>query len=232
MAGLVLAFPYACMYRLRDQAGLERKELQSLLPSDLLAAYRSTPASQRSRPSISADPSFVQHSKAAEADRAIANLNAPPSASRFLPRSLPTGEPTNLPLSLIRAIQAYVTGWHETKLPSRDSPSEGSSVLDGVTFAAATNALKEFTDELTALERIRDSKSLQRFSLSDRLADSHARPSQLPSRSSSISSSKSSSSSTSPPSLYSSSARGASGASQRRLSQLLASLVSTARRRN
>ncbi|GAA6002276.1 uncharacterized protein JCM10292_000842 [Rhodotorula paludigena] len=158
LCSLVCAFPFACMYRLRDMPGVTHPELRNLLPQALLEAYRSTPASARRRPSISSSSSasFVEHSTASEADRAIAGLNAAPSAERFRPHALPTGEPSNLPLSLIRALHAYLTAWHETKLPSRDAPDEGTSVLDGATWAACTGALREYTDQLTALERIRD----------------------------------------------------------------------------
>ncbi|KWU46143.1 UPF0187-domain-containing protein [Rhodotorula sp. JG-1b] len=159
LCSLVCAFPFSVMYRLRDQPGIEHAELRNLLPVTLIESYRSTPLQARERPTAATEKrgSFVvEHSSAPEEDRAIAGLNAPPSAERFYPHALPTGEPSNLPLSLIRAMQAYLAVWHETKLPSRDSPSEGTSVLDGVTFAACNNALKEFTDSLTALERIRD----------------------------------------------------------------------------
>ncbi|GAA5861562.1 hypothetical protein JCM3774_002627 [Rhodotorula dairenensis] len=158
LCSLVCAFPFSVMYRLRDQPGIEHAELRDLLPATLVESYRATPLETRERPTVSQKSgSFVvEHSSAPEEDRAIAGLNAPPSRERFFPHALPTGEPTNLPLSLIRAMQAYLAVWHETKLPSRDSPSETTSVLDGVTFAACNGALKEFTDSLTALERIRD----------------------------------------------------------------------------
>ncbi|GAA5981764.1 hypothetical protein JCM10908_004600 [Rhodotorula pacifica] len=158
LCSLVCAFPFAVMYRLRDQPGIEHAELRDLLPSSLVDSYRATPLDVRDRPPASQKSgSFVvQHSSAPEEERAIAGLNAPPSKERFFPHALPTGEPTNLPLSLIRAMQAYLAAWHETKLPSRDSPSETTSVLDGVTYGACNNALKDFTDSLTALERIRD----------------------------------------------------------------------------
>ncbi|POY71815.1 hypothetical protein BMF94_5176 [Rhodotorula taiwanensis] len=158
LCSLVCAYPFALMYRLRDQPGIDHAELRALLPDTLLEAYRATPLQARSRPSVASQTgSFtVESSKAPEEDRAIEALNAPPSTERFFPRALPSGEPTNLPLSLIRAMQAYLSMWHEVKLPSRDSPSETTSVLDGVTFAAANNALNQLTDSLTALERIRD----------------------------------------------------------------------------
>ncbi|BGP39928.1 hypothetical protein JCM10450v2_003907 [Rhodotorula kratochvilovae] len=158
LCSLICAFPYSCMYRLRDMPGLAHPELRKLLPAALLDAYASTPASARRRPSISStsSSSFVEHSTASESERALAGLNTTPSPARIRPRALPTGEPSNLPLSLIRATHAYLTAWHETKLPSRDAPDEGSSVLDGPTWAACTGALKEWTDQLTALERIRD----------------------------------------------------------------------------
>lgn len=165
LCSLVCAFPFAAMYRLRDQPGIDHVELRELLPEALIESFRMTPLQARERPRAEhKSGSFVvESSKAPEEDRAIAGLNAPPSRERFFPRALPTGEPTNLPLSLIRAMQAYLALWHETKLPSRDAPSEKTSVLDGVTFASCNSALKEFTDCLTALERIRDSAQ---FSLS------------------------------------------------------------------
>ncbi|GAA5909951.1 hypothetical protein JCM8208_006396 [Rhodotorula glutinis] len=157
LCSLICAFPYACMYRLRDMPGLTHPELRQLLPSTLLEAYASTPMSAR-RPSISSESSasFVEHSVAGESERALAGLNTAPSPLRIRPHALPTGEPSNLPLSLIRATHAYLTAWHETKLPSRDAPDENSAVLDGATWAACTNAMKDYTDQLTALERIRD----------------------------------------------------------------------------
>ncbi|GAA5824220.1 hypothetical protein JCM11251_001573 [Rhodosporidiobolus azoricus] len=157
---LVCAFPFACMYKLRDEPGVTHRELARLLPPALVEAYRSTPSSARSdpRPSInpSSSTSFVESSSATESERAIAGLNAPPSSSRYIPRALPTGEPSNLPLSLIRATHAYLNAFHETKMPSRDSPEGGSPALDGATWASCIGALKEYSDQLTSLERIRD----------------------------------------------------------------------------
>ncbi|GAA5851325.1 hypothetical protein JCM8547_004207 [Rhodosporidiobolus lusitaniae] len=160
LLNLVCAFPFACMYRLRDQPGVLHPELRSLLPSALLGAYSSTPASARKtrRPSLdsTSSTSFVESSSASESERAIASLNAPPSAERYRPRALPNGEPSNLPLSLIRATHAYLNAFHETPMPSKDAPSGESPALDGATWAACVGALKEWSDQLTALERIRD----------------------------------------------------------------------------
>jgi hypothetical protein len=44
-------------------------------------------------------------------------------------------------------------------MASEGSPSADTPALDGTTYAAGLNALKDFTDQLTALERIRDSKA-------------------------------------------------------------------------
>ncbi|GAA5977638.1 hypothetical protein JCM11641_006883 [Rhodosporidiobolus odoratus] len=160
LAHLICAFPFACMYRLRDEPGVSHPELRGLLPPALLEAYCSTPASARGtrRPSLdsTSSTSFVESSSATENERAIAGLNAPPSAERYRPRALPSGEPSNLPLSLIRAIHAYLNAFHETQSPSRDAPAGDSPALDGATWATCVGLLKEFSDQLTSLERIRD----------------------------------------------------------------------------
>ncbi|GAA5916587.1 hypothetical protein JCM6882_002552 [Rhodosporidiobolus microsporus] len=158
---LVCAFPFACMYKLRDQPGVTHAELARLLPPALLASYRSTPASARRptrRPSLesTSSASFVESSSASESDRAIAGLNAPPSRARYVPRALPTGEPSNLPLSLIRATHAYLNAFHEAPLPSKDAAGGDSPAIDGATWGAAVGCLKEWSDQLTSLERIRD----------------------------------------------------------------------------
>lgn len=162
LTSLVCAFPFACMFRLRDSPGVSHPELRNLLPPALLAAYSSTPSSARDtrRPSLDSSRSsisFVDSSSASESERAIASLNSPPSAGRYRPRSLPNGEPSNLPLSLIRATHAYLNAFHETPMESRDSVDKTTPALDGATWATCIGALKEWSDQLTALERIRDS---------------------------------------------------------------------------
>jgi len=160
ICSLVCAFPFACMYRLRDQTGVSHPELRRLLPEALLETFRATPSSDRRRPSIgsTSSGSFVEHSTAAEEDRAISGLNAPPSINRFVPYALPTGEPSNLPLSLIRATHAYLNAFHATPMASKGQPSSEDPALDGVTYGTCVGHLKEFSDQLTSLERIRDSK--------------------------------------------------------------------------
>ncbi|BGP16009.1 hypothetical protein JCM10213_005440 [Rhodosporidiobolus nylandii] len=158
LCSLVCAFPFACMYRLRDEPGVQHAELRALLPPALLEAYRSTPASARASrpPSLDSSTSFVESSSASEHDRAIAGLNAPPSQERYHPRALPNGEPSNLPLSLIRATHAYLNAFHETPMATKDAPSAETPAIDGATWAACVGALKEWSDQLTSLERIRD----------------------------------------------------------------------------
>ncbi|GAA5911496.1 uncharacterized protein JCM6883_005777 [Sporobolomyces salmoneus] len=157
VCSLVCAFPFACMYRLRDQSGVSHPELRQLLPEQLLESFRSTPLEAR-RPSIgsTSSASFVDHSTAAEEERAISGLNAPPSATRFIPFALPTGEPSNLPLSLIRASHAYLNAYHSTPMSTKGQPSETSPAIDAVTYGTCVGYLKDFSDQLTALERIRD----------------------------------------------------------------------------
>ncbi|GAA5980764.1 hypothetical protein JCM5350_006380 [Sporobolomyces pararoseus] len=157
LCSLVCAFPFACMYRLRDQPGVSHPELHRLLPEPLLQSFRSTPTEDR-RPSIgsTSSASFVEHSTANEEERAISGLNAPPSPSRFVPFALPTGEPSNLPLSLIRATHAYLNAYHSTPMSTKGQPSESTPALDAVTYGTCVNYLKEFSDQLTSLERIRD----------------------------------------------------------------------------
>ncbi|GAA6002360.1 hypothetical protein JCM10207_001081 [Rhodosporidiobolus poonsookiae] len=160
LCSLVCAFPFACMYRLRDQPGTTHAELRGLLPAALIEAYNSTPASARGprRPSIdsTSSASFVESSSASESERAIAGLNAPPSPERYRPRALPTGEPSNLPLSLISAIHSYLNAFRETPLPSKDAPDAATPAIDGATWATCLGSLKEYSDQLTSLERIRD----------------------------------------------------------------------------
>ncbi|GAA6027298.1 hypothetical protein JCM8097_002570 [Rhodosporidiobolus ruineniae] len=157
---LVAAFPFALMTRLRDEPGLSHPQLRKLLPPALLASYASSSVSSSSaRPTLDGHPSstsIVESSSASESERAISALNAKPSAARYIPRALPTGEPANLPLSLIRAIHAYLNAFHETPMPSKDSIDGETPAIDGATWASATGCLKEYTDQLTSLERIRD----------------------------------------------------------------------------
>jgi hypothetical protein len=152
------------MYRLRDQPGVSHPELRRLLPDPLLQSFRSTPSEDR-RPSIgsTSSASFVEHSTANEEERAISGLNAPPSASRYIPFALPTGEPSNLPLSLIRATHAYLNAYHSTPMSTKGQPSESTPALDAVTYGTCVGYLKDFSDQLTSLERIRDSESTVLF---------------------------------------------------------------------
>ncbi|GAA6012288.1 hypothetical protein JCM11491_007083 [Sporobolomyces phaffii] len=157
LCSLVCAFPFACMYRLRDQTGVSHPELTQLLPEPLLQAFRSTPSRER-RPSIGStdSTSFVEHSTATEEERAISGLNSTPSSSRFVPFALAGGEPSNLPLSLVRATHAYLNAYHSTPMSTKGQPSESSPALDAVTYGTCVGYLKEFSDQLTSLERIRD----------------------------------------------------------------------------
>ncbi|GAA5836076.1 hypothetical protein JCM3766R1_001959 [Sporobolomyces carnicolor] len=158
LCSLVCAFPFACMYRLRDQSGVSQPEVQRLLPDALVESFRATPSEDR-RPSIgstSSAASFVDHSSATEEERAISGLNAPPSQTRSIPFALPHGEPSNLPLSLIRATHAYLNAYHSTPMSTKSQPSESSPAIDAVTYGTCVGYLKEFSDQLTSLERIRD----------------------------------------------------------------------------
>ncbi|GAA6060070.1 hypothetical protein JCM10212_003031 [Sporobolomyces blumeae] len=157
LCSLVCAFPFACMYRLRDQPGVSHPELRRLLPEDLLDTFRSTTAEER-RPSIGSTStgSFVDHSTATEEERAIAGLNAPPSRDRFVPYALPSGEPSNLPLSLLRATHAYLNAFHSTPMATKGQPNATDAALDAATWGTCIGCLKEFSDQLTSLERIRD----------------------------------------------------------------------------
>lgn len=159
LCSLVCAFPFACMYRLRDQPGVSHPELRHLLPEPLVEAFRSTPIEDR-RPTIGStgSSSYVEHSTATEEERAISGLNAPPSRARFIPFALPSGEPSNLPLSLIRATHAYLNSYHSTPMATKGQPSDSSPAIDAVTFGTCIGYLKEFSDQLTSLERIRDSE--------------------------------------------------------------------------
>ncbi|GAA5928595.1 uncharacterized protein JCM15063_003917 [Sporobolomyces koalae] len=159
LCSLVAAFPFACMYRLRDQPGVSHPELRQLLPEALLDTFRTTPTEdRRRRPSIgsTSSASFVESSTATEEERAIAGLNAPPSRARYVPFALPQGEPSNLPLSLIRATHAYLNSYQSTPMSTKGQPSATSPALDGVTYGTCIGYLKDFSDQLTSLERIRD----------------------------------------------------------------------------
>lgn len=145
LSSLVVAFGYATMHRLRDQPGIDHPELAALLPPSIVHAYAAAPAP----PTL---PGGVEHSNASEPERATAALNLPDEVerARWSPRA---GEvPSNLPLFLLRAAQASLMA---TRV--------GEAQLDGGVYGATTAALQAFTEQLTALERIRDSGSSLSF---------------------------------------------------------------------
>jgi len=141
LSALVVAFGYATMHRLRDEPGVHHPELAALLPPSIHKAYAAAPT-----PTGPATlPGGVAHSNASEPERATAALNVPDEveAARWSPRA---GEvPSNLPLFLLRAAQASVLA---TKV--------GDAQLDAAVYGATAGALQAFTEQLTALERIRD----------------------------------------------------------------------------
>ncbi|KDE07301.1 hypothetical protein MVLG_02348 [Microbotryum lychnidis-dioicae p1A1 Lamole] len=154
LCALVCAFAYATMYHLRDEPGVDHPELQRLIPPSLLRAYKETPRQLRRDPSI--DGSNVHHSTASETTRALEGLNTAPYPTDALPFALLSGAPSNLPLSLIRAIHGYLNAFHATPLASAGSPNPQTPAVDGPTYANGLSAIRDFSDQLTALERIRD----------------------------------------------------------------------------
>ncbi|ORY92657.1 Bestrophin, RFP-TM, chloride channel-domain-containing protein [Leucosporidium creatinivorum] len=177
LAQTVVAFSWATMYRLRDQPGVDHPELRALLPPSLLDAYSDIPTLPPGRRSSIDGAGKVQHSSASESTRALAALNteplppsdptsAPPStfpsntgAQSYKPKhrfaTLPPSS-TNLPLSLIRVMQALLNEFHTAKLASVGDPEADTPVLDDATFSTCIGSLNQFTEHLTALERIRD----------------------------------------------------------------------------
>lgn len=137
------------MEQLRDKPGVSQPQLRALLPQELLDSYGSTPASVRRGPVLDG-AAGVHHSSASEGDRSLGCLNTTPSILRAYPSALASGAPTNLPLSLIRTIHAYLNALHAT------AGKDGQPLLDGATLGSCLGCLKDFTDHLTALERIRD----------------------------------------------------------------------------
>ena len=199
LSSLVVAFGYATMHRLRDQPGVQHAELAALLPPSILNAYAAAPT-----PSLATLPGGVEHSNASEPERATAALNLPDEVEKAQWSTRAGEVPSNLPLFLLRAAHASLAA---TKV--------GEVQLDAGVYGATTGALQAFTEQLTALERIRDSKS--------RLRNVHKRVpklillplalSQLLSRSSFSCTSSCSSSFSSAPSRSSWSARSASSPS-------------------
>lgn len=234
LCSLVCAFPFACMYRLRDQSGVSQPEVRRLLPDALVESFRATPSEDR-RPSIgstSSAASFVDHSSATEEERAISGLNAPPSQTRSIPFALPHGEPSNLPLSLIRATHAYLNAYHSTPMSTKSQPSESSPAIDAVTYGTCVGYLKEFSDQLTSLERIRDSESPVSSRRNPPLVDARRRCTQRRFRSSSTFTSNYSSSCTSLRSRFSSSKPSAGSRFRRPRSPRPSSLGLTALRKS
>ncbi|KAI5479148.1 hypothetical protein MNV49_004008 [Pseudohyphozyma bogoriensis] len=153
LCSIVCAFSYATMEHLRDRPGVSSPQLRALLPADLLDAYELTPEKVRRNASFD---KAVHHSSASEGARAVAGLNLPTSSARAYPWALASGAPTNLPLSLIRTMHAYLNAFHSTPAASEASLNPDTPALDAPTWASCLGSLKEFTDQLTALERVRD----------------------------------------------------------------------------
>lgn len=171
------------MYRLRDQPGVDHPELRALLPPSLLDSYSDIPTLPPSRRSSMDGTGEVQHSSASESTRALAALNTEPLPSSTAPpppstlsstikgaqtyppkhrfATLPPSA-TNLPLSLIRVMQALLNEFHTHKLASVGDPDADTPVLDDATFSTCIGSLSQFTEQLTALERIRDSELRKR----------------------------------------------------------------------
>lgn len=157
---LVVAFSWATLHRLRDEPGVDHPELRALLPASLLEAYSDIPSLGRS---VSTDNTGkVHHSTASESTRALAALNSGPNLRLKKPHqrlATLSAASTNLPLSLIRAIHAYLNEFHTTVTVSEGAPGHDTPALDDVTFGTCLSGLQSLTTDLTALERIRDSES-------------------------------------------------------------------------
>lgn len=151
LAALTVAFSWATMHRLRDEPGVAgRPELAGLLPPSIVAAYSSKPA-------LSTLPEGgVEHSSASEPERAQAALNIP--EENVVEQGAKGAPPQNLPLFIVRAMHAALL-----------QSSAGEAKIDPAAYSTALGAMQQFTDQLTALERIRDSE------LSTSLRPSHPR---------------------------------------------------------
>lgn len=154
------------MYRLRDQPGVSHPELRALLSPSLLEAYSDIPTlAGRRTTSMDKTTGNIHHSSASESTRALAALNT----ESFQPRrhtkhhlAVVPASSTNLPLSLIRVMHALLNEFHTAKLASGGAPDPNTPVLDDATYSACIGYLNQYTDQLTSLERIRDSESAQR----------------------------------------------------------------------
>ncbi|KAK4047034.1 hypothetical protein OIO90_006355 [Microbotryomycetes sp. JL221] len=134
------------MYRLRDEPGVHHVELERLLPPSLLAAFSDIPSVDGK----------VPHSSAPESTRALAALNVGPSVRRHYRFAKLSPSTTNLPLSISRAIHAYLNEFYTTPLSSEVSPERATPALDAPTWSACMNYVNQLTDHLSTLERIRD----------------------------------------------------------------------------
>ncbi|KAK4046188.1 3',5'-cyclic-nucleotide phosphodiesterase [Microbotryomycetes sp. JL201] len=146
---LIVAFCWATMYRLRDEPGVDHAELKELVPAALLSAFAHVPE---------LDDGKVRHSSAPESARAVAALNTTtvPSVTRHYHLARIHAGASNLPLSLTRAIHAYLNEFYTTPLSSEGSPRKDTPALDAPTWSACMNHLNQMTDHLSTLERIRD----------------------------------------------------------------------------
>lgn len=160
LAQTVVAFSWATMFRLRDLPGVDHPELRALLPSSLLEAYSDIPTLPGRRASVDGEGK-VAHSLASESTRALEALNTEPSPRQTRQKhriaKLPASA-TNLPLGLIRVMNAWLNEFHTAKLASAGAPDADTPIIDDATYSAGINSLNQFTDQLTALERIRDSE--------------------------------------------------------------------------
>lgn len=169
LCSLVVALPYAIMHHLRDEPGLH-DELRTILPAPFVEAMEQTPKELRASPMLtrSTRDTKVEHSNATEAERAMAQLNRAPGSgaeeqrrehaapAEAEPAVLPSGAPSNLPFAIIRTMHSYVNLFHTTNTMTEGSPSADSAALDAPTYGHCLSQLNAFTDQLTALERIRD----------------------------------------------------------------------------
>lgn len=160
LAQTVVAFSYATMYKLRDQPGVSHPELRALLSPSLLQAYSDIPTLAGRRTTSVDGSGHVHHSSASESTRALAALNTEPEPRRRSKHHLAVvpASSTNLPLSLIRVMHALLNEFHTAKMASAGAPDAHTPVLDDATYSACIGYLNQYTDQLTSLERIRDSE--------------------------------------------------------------------------
>ena len=149
---LIPAFSYSLMHHLRDHDAFDSPAFARFMPDSYIAAIRHTPG-HRSQQTLDVAPEDTEESRS---QFALNDLS--PATIRGLrqPAASPSGAPTNVPLSIVRLLQTYLIRFRTTDGQSKGSVAD-ATLIDGATFGNCVQSLKELTDALTNMERIKDS---------------------------------------------------------------------------